>query len=97
MSSESLLGTTSQFGKSTEHEQPADGVKFKTIWKTGPGFKIPFYVCPDCGKEFSLKGNLKKHYMIHTDTRPFVCPLCNKGFRQNYSYVRHMKIHQDAL
>lgn len=51
----------------------------------------PIFICPGCGKRFNLKGNLKKHYMIHTGERPFRCSICMKAFRQKVSALNHVK------
>lgn len=31
------------------------------------------FLCSDCGKDFSTKGALKEHQIIHSDTYPFQC------------------------
>lgn len=54
------------------------------------GSPYTLFPCPLCKKTFTLKGNLKKHYMIHAGVRPFVCPVCSKQFRQKVTLKKHM-------
>ena len=38
------------------------------------------FVCDQCEKVFSQKGDLKRHALIHTGEKPFVCDQCDKRF-----------------
>lgn len=54
------------------------------------GYPVPMFVCPECNKAFTLKGNLKKHYLIHTGEKPFRCSVCLRAFRQKISVLTHL-------
>ncbi|XP_055083996.1 zinc finger protein 135-like [Periophthalmus magnuspinnatus] len=44
-------------------------------------------------KRFGLKGDLKKHFSIHTGDKPYSCSLCEKAFTHRNSFKYHMKTH----
>lgn len=59
--------------------------------KTSDEFK-----CDICTTTFSLKGNLKKHMVIHTGEWPFACSYCGAKFTQlgtknKHERIQHMK------
>lgn len=48
--------------------------------------------CTHCGKLFSTKSTLKKHFMwTHTTLRPFMCDICGSTFKRN----DHLKLHRE--
>lgn len=51
-------------------------------------------VCHVCKKSFANRGNLNKHFTIHTGAKPFVCSICNKAFNQKSNLQMHMRIHE---
>lgn len=53
-------------------------------------FKCPF---PGCGKEFQLKGNLKRHLNIHNGDKKFRCKFCGKDFLRKADMEVHHRVH----
>ena len=57
------------------------------------GTKLKQFSCSECDKAFQLKGDLKRHTLIHTGTKPFTCDLCDKQFTRRFTMTEHMRIH----
>lgn len=49
--------------------------------------------CSYCGKTFINKNLVKRHEMIHTDSRPHICSICNRCFRHAFDLTSHMRLH----
>ena len=49
--------------------------------------------CPICGKEFSQKGNVRAHMLLHTGEKPFRCEVCGKQFTQKGNKKAHVLTH----
>ncbi len=45
--------------------------------------------CPVCHKRFGAPSKLKRHFLIHTNQRPFQCSICYHAFRE----CSHLKVH----
>ncbi|XP_069611679.1 oocyte zinc finger protein XlCOF8.4-like [Ranitomeya imitator] len=80
-SSDSLLTTK-------ENQSHKRGIKKQTAPKAKKSFS-----CSECGKCFSLKGNLVKHQRIHTGEKPYSCSVCGKSFIQKSDLINHHKTH----
>ncbi|XP_065083063.1 zinc finger protein ZIPIC-like [Ochlerotatus camptorhynchus] len=49
------------------------------------------YVCPVCGKGFTLNRYLRQHSIIHTGLFPYECSYCGKKFNNKWSMKTHEK------
>ncbi|GIX95288.1 hypothetical protein CDAR_92461 [Caerostris darwini] len=50
-------------------------------------------ICSVCGKLFSSKWHLSRHFLIHTGARPHQCDICKKRFRLKDHLKTHMIVH----
>ncbi|KAE8904131.1 hypothetical protein PF010_g9805 [Phytophthora fragariae] len=48
---------------------------------------------PGCGREFQLKGNLKRHGNIHNGDKQFACKFCGKRFLRKADMEVHYRVH----
>ena len=46
-----------------------------------------------CVKSFSSKFKLKRHLLIHSQTKTFTCDTCNRAFRRKDHLKNHEKVH----
>lgn len=51
------------------------------------------FTCKHCKKEFTLKGNLKRHILTHAGVKPYICGICNKGFSRKADLEIHNRVH----
>ncbi|ROL55305.1 Zinc finger protein 770 [Anabarilius grahami] len=54
-------------------------------------------VCPICHKRFGAPSKLKRHFLIHTDLRPFQCSICCRGFKYLYHLKSHLRTHTNPV
>mmetsp|Transcript_20306 Transcript_20306/g.40957 ORF Transcript_20306/g.40957 Transcript_20306/m.40957 type:complete len:402 (+) Transcript_20306:66-1271(+) len=51
------------------------------------------FACDVCQKRFGTRSLVKRHKMIHSDSRPHPCPDCPKRFRQREHLIKHQRLH----
>lgn len=50
--------------------------------------------CPDCGKQYTNKFNMKRHYALsHLREQKYVCELCGKSLSSKQNYQEHVYTH----
>ncbi|KAG5673514.1 hypothetical protein PVAND_003556 [Polypedilum vanderplanki] len=49
------------------------------------------YKCPHegCESSFKARKNLKDHYLVHSDSRPFACHFCDQTFKSSSNRSKH--------
>lgn len=53
------------------------------------------FICPVCRLDCSDKGQLRRHYMIHTGEKPFACPYCPMRCVRKINLRYHIaRVHQ---
>lgn len=50
--------------------------------------------CSLCQKVFKNSTNLKEHYLIHTDSKPYKCEVCGMSFRHKAKFGTHKRLHK---
>eukprot|EP00117_Sycon_ciliatum_P028635 scpid19638/ scgid22967/ Zinc finger protein Xfin; Xenopus fingers protein len=51
------------------------------------------FVCEVCYKEFPYRLQLIRHYLMHSDVRPYQCSFCEKRFREERTLNKHVVHH----
>lgn len=56
------------------------------------------HFCPQCGKDFTSRNNLKAHVQaVHSTTLPFACSLCDAAYGYKKLLQKHMaKVHNSS-
>lgn len=49
------------------------------------------FVCPRCGKDYSQRKNMRRHYRLECGQEPrYPCPICNLRFKRNNQMNSHL-------
>ncbi|XP_055601849.1 zinc finger and SCAN domain-containing protein 2-like [Uranotaenia lowii] len=59
--------------------------------------KVPAATCKLCGKNFATKANLEKHYIVHSQEKPYKCDKCDAAYKTSTALTRHTLRHQNVL
>ncbi|XP_055531505.1 zinc finger protein 708-like [Wyeomyia smithii] len=59
--------------------------------------KMPAASCKLCGKTFVTKANLEKHYIVHSNERPYKCDKCEASFKTSTALTKHSLLHENVL
>ncbi|ETI52294.1 hypothetical protein L917_04250 [Phytophthora nicotianae] len=84
----SVSKTTANSTPTTPNEPKP--VETKRASKDKKIFRCTF---PGCGREFQLKGNLKRHVNIHNGDKKFACKFCGKKFLRKADMEVHYRVH----
>lgn len=81
---------------------PSDGMEVKCFNDFDEGLftfdqRTQRYECPaqDCTKAFPSLSRIKRHFIIHTDIKPFKClnEECNRTFSRRDNMLQHYRMH----
>ena len=53
---------------------------------------IEIIIPPGCDKKFTSKFKLKRHVLIHSQTKTFLCDICKRAFRRKDHLKNHEKV-----
>ena len=79
-----------------EHELLVDGITananvIEVEQEVTPGVIAKAWRCGLCSYQCTLKGNMKKHLIVHSGTKPHRCTFCVKSFADSSNLKRHLK------
>lgn len=53
--------------------------------------ETPRFNCPRCGKDYSQRKNMRRHYRLECGQEPkYPCPVCNLRFKRHNQMSGHM-------
>lgn len=56
-----------------------------------PNSQMQRYQCPRCGKDYSQRKNMRRHYRLECGQEPkYPCPICNLRFKRHNQMSGHM-------
>lgn len=74
-------------------DEPTEEVKVIETALSEHPMIIDHLTCTICLKKFKKTYNLKQHYLLHTNEKPFKCEICDKSFAQKANLTKHKLIH----
>ena len=70
--------------------QPVEsGLDDSSVSNTSLKSKDKIFRCELCPQTFSRSHDLKRHYYVHSVSKPYPCPRCGKGFARRDALRRH--------
>ena len=54
---------------------------------------VHIFLFSGCDKKFTSKFKLKRHILIHSQTKTFTCDTCHRAFRRKDHLKNHEKVH----
>ena len=58
--------------------------------------RLKYFLCAGCDKKFTSKFKLKRHVLIHSQTKTFLCDICKRAFRRKDHLKNHEKVEQST-
>jgi len=55
--------------------------------------RLQRFICNSCGKTFSRKNDLNRHYMLHSGERKYCCSFCDVKFVSSGDLYKHIRSH----
>uniref|UniRef100_A0A8D2JES2 C2H2-type domain-containing protein n=1 Tax=Varanus komodoensis TaxID=61221 RepID=A0A8D2JES2_VARKO len=49
--------------------------------------------CPECGRTFKQRADLRRHHYVHTREKLYACSMCEKSFRHRSNLHIHLRTH----
>lgn len=74
----------------TKNIQPKNESNDKNSDSEGSDADGAEFKCTDCGKVFTRERNLRRHAIVHSETRPYTCEFCQKGFNRYDNLRQHI-------
>lgn len=78
---------------SLSDERPLSSTADAPAKSSSPATRVFRCTFPGCGREFQLKGNLKRHSNIHSGDKKFACKFCGKKFLRKADMEVHYRVH----
>ena len=66
---------------------------WNTVFQYHRRKEVSHHVCQFCNKSFTTESSLRRHVLIHQNSKPHSCPVCEKTFRQKVALIAHQRVH----
>ncbi|XP_077170659.1 uncharacterized protein LOC143826029 [Paroedura picta] len=72
---------------------PEAGISIVTWHPPFSATVVSDLVCPDCGRAFKQRADVRRHRYVHTKEKPYACQLCDKRFGHPSNLHSHLRTH----